>query len=218
MLLLGNAVTEQVKIGFLFSFFTCFWITGRAGRGTFFHATSGIASLSFTVLHDSSAKLRKRIIMNQEDLSYLWRKVFYMCVSTKKTRAVKGLSEHKSFLVSSPNGQVESFSFSISFKTVQGRHRVTCCVLLSAEVNRVVILFSNQLKNLFLETFAYYLQNFKNSLANYVRGLLAEHNIPFSFLNEINITIVLNILSQRYIFFFRKTRFPALGHVTLGVS
>lgn len=141
MLLLGNAVTEQVKIGFLFSFFTCFWITGRAGRGTFFRATSGIASLSFTVLHDSSAKLRKRIIMNQEDLSYLWRKVFYMCVSTKKTRAVKGLSEHKSFLVSSPNGQVESFSFSISFKTVQGRHRVTCCVLLSAEVNRVVILF-----------------------------------------------------------------------------
>ena len=49
-----------------------------------------------------------------------------MCVSTKKTRAVKGLSEHKSFLVSSPNGQVEIFSFSISFKTVQGRHRVTC--------------------------------------------------------------------------------------------
>ena len=141
MLLLGNAVTEQVKIGFLFSFFTCFWITGRAGRGTIFRAISGIASLSFTVLHDSSAKLRKRIIMNQEDLSYLWRKVFYMCVSTKKTRAVKGLSEHKSFLVSSPNGQVESFAFSISFKTVQGRHRVTCCVLLSAEVNRVVILF-----------------------------------------------------------------------------
>ena len=49
-----------------------------------------------------------------------------MCVST---RAVKGLSEHKSFLVSSPNGQVESFSFSISFKTVQGRDRVMCCVL-----------------------------------------------------------------------------------------
>lgn len=69
------------------------------------------------------------------------RKVFYVCVSTKKTRAVKGLSEHKSFLVSSPNGQVESLSFSISFKTVQGRHRVTCCMLLSAEVNRVVILF-----------------------------------------------------------------------------
>ena len=141
MLLLGNVVTEKVKIGFLFSFFTCFWITGRAGRGTFFRVISGIASLSFTVLHDSSAKLRKRIIMNQEDLSYLWRKVFCMCVSTKKTRAVKGLSEHKSFLVSSPNGQVEIFSFSISFKTVQGRHRVTCCVLFSAEVNRVVILF-----------------------------------------------------------------------------
>ena len=61
-----------------------------------------------------------------------------MCVST---RAVKGLSEHKSFLVSSPNGQVESFSFSIPFKTVQDRDRVMCCVLLSAKVNRVVILF-----------------------------------------------------------------------------
>ena len=128
MLLLGNAVTEQVKIGFLFSFSTCFWITGRAGRGTIFRAISGIASLSFTVLHDSSAKLRKRIIMNQEHLSYLWRKVFYMCVSTKKTRAVKGLSEHKSFLVSSPNGQVESFFLFHFIKTVlvQGRHRVTC--------------------------------------------------------------------------------------------
>ena len=68
MLLLGNAVSEQVKIGFLFSFFTCFWITGRAGRGTFFRVISGIASLSFTLLRDSSAKLRKGIIVNQEDL------------------------------------------------------------------------------------------------------------------------------------------------------
>lgn len=72
MSLLGNAVTEQVKIGFLFSFFTCFWTTRRAGHGLFFRATSGIASLSFTVLHDSSGKLRKGITMNQEDLSYLW--------------------------------------------------------------------------------------------------------------------------------------------------
>lgn len=80
MSLLGNAVTEQVKIGFLFSFFTCFWITGRAGRGIFFRATSGIASLSFTLLHDSSAKLRKGIIMNQEDFSYLWRKASFTCV------------------------------------------------------------------------------------------------------------------------------------------
>ena len=68
MSLLSNAVTEQVKIGFLFSFFTCFWITGRADRGIFFRATSVIASLSFTLLRDSSAKLRKGIIMNQEDL------------------------------------------------------------------------------------------------------------------------------------------------------
>lgn len=68
MSLLSNAVIEQVKIGFLFSFFECFWITGRAGRGIFFSAASVIASLSFTLLRDSSAKLRKGIIMNQEDL------------------------------------------------------------------------------------------------------------------------------------------------------
>ena len=63
------------------------------------------------------------------------------------------------------------------------------------------------MKNLFLETFAYYLQNFKNSLANYVRVLLAGRNIPFSFLNEINITIVLNILSQNVHFFSGKHDF-----------
>ena len=56
------------------------------------------------------------------------RKVFYMCVSTKKTRAVKGLSEHKSFLVSSPNGQVESFSFPFHLKQfrVDIELRVAC--------------------------------------------------------------------------------------------
>lgn len=80
MSLLGNAVTEQVKIGFLFSFFTCFWITGRAGRGTFFRATSGIASLSFTALHDSSAKLRKGIIMNQEDFILIAKSLLHVCI------------------------------------------------------------------------------------------------------------------------------------------
>ena len=51
-----------------------------------------------------------------------------MCVSTKKSRAVKGLSEHKSFLVFSANGQVESLHLFHFIKTVlvQGRHRVTC--------------------------------------------------------------------------------------------
>ena len=65
MSLLGNAVTEQVKIGFLFSFFTCFWITGRAGHGILFRAASGIVSSSFTLLHDFTAKLRKGIIMKR---------------------------------------------------------------------------------------------------------------------------------------------------------
>ena len=65
MSLLGIAVTEQVEIGFWFSYFTCFWTTGRAGRGILFRATSGIDSLSFTLLHDSIAKLRKGIIVKR---------------------------------------------------------------------------------------------------------------------------------------------------------
>ena len=132
MSLLGIAVTEQVEIGFRFSYFMCFWTTGRAGRGILFRATSGINSLSFTLLHDSIAKLRKGIIVKRICV-YRPRRLalFKDCLKVK----------HNSFLVSQTNGQVESFSFSISFKTVQGRDRVTCCVLLPAEVKREVILF-----------------------------------------------------------------------------
>ena len=100
---------------------------------------------------------------------------------------------------------------------VQGRHRLTCWagVTFGGSKSGSHFVFQINWKICFLKLSHTICEIWKKR-ANYVRVLLAEHNIPFSFLNEINITIVLNILSQNVHFFFKENTISCIGSRDIG--